>query len=202
MSSFALFSPRNPTIKPDFRRSSSAAYVPATLASVRVTSRPEIGTVIVAGSLTKQGAVAGTIPGWYPPVVPGMGRRQVPVFSLCANVDTNPSLALHDVEVSGAQAFGVYMDKGGLLEMTTSSASASGTVLDNGVGLLVGGQSGSIAVEHSTLQGNDYSIFNATSTPVRIAMTKLVGPVVGLSPGWACVGAYDQNFSLLNGTCR
>ena len=111
-------------------------------------------------------------------------------------------LSRADIEVSGAQAFGITMSEGGVLEMSASSASAAGTVPDNGVGLLVGGDIGTVAVEHSTLKGNDYSIFNATSTPVRIAMTRLVGPVVGLTPGWACVGAYNQNFALLNGTCR
>jgi hypothetical protein len=79
------------------------------------------------------------------------------------------------------------------------ASSSGGTTANYGVHT---GGGGTVYIHHSVIVGNTNTIYNASSTAVRVGASQLNGGPV--SPGAGsitCVGAYNGSFAALNSSC-
>lgn len=91
---------------------------------------------------------------------------------------------------------GVY-GQGNSVVMKNSLSTATGGTMNWDNGILT---YGTLVVDHCDIKGDTYSIYGGSTSNAKVVFTKLDGSAVG--PNYACIGAYDANYTELGITCR
>lgn len=151
----------------------------------------ELGTVITSRSpLTVKGAskaelrflaVRNTLP----------SSRAIAIY----NDSASPRLTrvtAESIGAGGSENIGVYNYNSSSPTMTDVTATASGATSNYGVYSV----DSSPTIKHSRLSGSTRSLFHGSPTGItRVALTELVGPILGSSGNLRCFDNYDQDLA-------